>query len=597
MPDDLVARLNAAFEGRYRIERPLGEGGMATVYLAQDLKHHRPVAVKVFEAQVGDPATAERFAREIETIAGLRHPNILPLHDSGQADGLMYFVMPFVDGGTLRDHLRRQGPLSLEAALRIAKEIAQALAYAHRRGIVHRDIKPANVMMDSGHAVVSDFGVALLAAGSSQDRLTKTGASPGTPAYMSPEQLDDHGTVDSRSDLYSLGCVLYEMLAGDPPFTGSTVRAVISRKLVDPVPSLRSVRDSVPDGVERLTLQTLERTPADRPRSAADLAERLARLESEASARDTETAGLHLDSGLIRSPRQLASLVATMTVGAALLLTTIGMLTTRVFDRKIQMPPMYTPSRSDYLAVGTQAVIPLVIWGFAAFVVWFLVARYVFPLTEGGISLVTRAASAKPTAPARPAIRRATRSWPGASLADLFMVSMLALSVLVLALPPMRNVYFALVDVTTEALGCEERPLHRLHAFGLPALIVGFGLARHALFRRLRSLRTPMGRWTIARWASAVWLVVLVVIAALPWRVLWDSNYPRALIGTERAYVIVEDEQRVLAYTPSTRSVRPYDRDAVEVTGLGVVGYLFEEPEVFESAMPGCDAVTLGSTS
>ena len=596
--EDRGAHLNAALEGRYRVERRLGEGGMATVYLAEDLKHRRSVALKVFETSDGAPVAAERFEREIETIAGLRHPHILPLHDSGQSDGLMYFVMPFVEGGTLRDRLRREGPLPLGEALRIAKEIAQALAYAHARGIVHRDIKPANVMLDSGHAVVSDFGIAFLVAASAEDRLTHTGATPGTPAYMSPEQVDEDGVVDARSDLYSLGCLLYEMLAGDPPFTGSSARAILSRKLIDPVPPLRTIRVSVPEAVERLTLQCLERTAGDRPRSAAELAERLARLEAEAGSRDRETAGLSLDPGLVRSPVQLVSLVATMALGAGLLLTTIGMLATRVFDQKVQMPPMYAPSRADYLVVGTQAVVPLLIWGSVGIGAWFLISRFLFPVTSSGISALTQAAIGKQTVTKtiRSAIRRGSRSWSGASLADLFLVAMVTVPVAVITLSPLRSVYYALMDATTEALGCQERSLHFAFSLGLPALIVGFGLARHSLFRWLRNRRTPSGGWAIARWVSAAWLVVLVVIAALPWRVLWDSDYPRALIGTERAYVIVEDDQRVLAYTPSTGSVQSFERDAVSVTRLGVVGYLFEEPEVFESTLPGCTAV-LGAAS
>jgi hypothetical protein len=174
---------------------------------------------------------------------------------------------------------------------------------------------------------------------------------------------------------------------------------------------------------------------------------------------------------------------------------------------------------------------------------------------------------------------------------------MVAVSIAVIALPPIGTVYYALLDVATEALGCEQRSLHNLQALGLPALIVGFGLARHTLFRQLRSRRASRSGWALARWASATWLVVLIVVATLPWRVLWDSNYPRILIGTERAYAIVETEEEMLAYTPSTRSVRPYDRDAVDITQLGVIGYVFEEPEVFESGLPRCDAVTQGFTS
>jgi hypothetical protein len=290
------------------------------------------------------------------------------------------------------------------------------------------------------------------------------------------------------------------------------------------------------------------------------------------------------------------SVVATTVLAAGLLLATIGVLATRVFDRKIQMPPMYTPSRGDYLTVGVQAVAPLVIWGCVGIGAWFLVSRFLVPLTSGGISALTEAAFGTQAVTRSATIRRVTRSWSRAPLADLFLVAMVALSVAVIALSPIRSVYYALLDATTEGLGCEERSVHFAFNLGLPALIVAFGVARHSLFRWLRYRRAPRGSWAIARWLSAAWLVALVVFAALPWRVLWDSDYPRVLIGTERAYLIVEDDQRLLAYTPSTRSVQSFDREAVDVTHLGVSGYLFEEPEIFESSLPGCNAV-LGAAS
>jgi len=292
----------------------------------------------------------------------------------------------------------------------------------------------------------------------------------------------------------------------------------------------------------------------------------------------------------------LVSLLASLALGAGLLLATIGMLATRVFDQKVQMPPMYAPSRDDYLVVGMQAVVPLLIWSAVGIGAWFLVSRFVLPVTTRGVTALTHAALGKQEATVRSAMRRVTQSWSAASLADLFLVAMVAASVAVITLTPIRSVYYALLDTATEALGCEERPLHVIYNSGMPALIVGLGVARHSLFRWLRSRRALVGGWGISRWLSAVWLVILVVVAALPWRVLWDSDYPRALIGTERAYVIVEDDERVVAYTPSSGSVQSFERGAVALTRLGVVGYLFEEPEVFESSLPGCAAV-LGAVS
>ncbi|HEU5261101.1 MAG TPA: serine/threonine-protein kinase, partial [Gemmatimonadales bacterium] len=222
---DPLGLLRAALAGRYTIERTLGRGGMATVYLARDLRHQRAVAVKVLRPDLFDSSGRERFLREIEIAAGLQHPNILPLHDSGAADGLLYYVMPYVEGESLRDRLDRENQLPVDEALRIAREVAEALGYAHGHGIVHRDIKPANVLLSAGHALVMDFGIAHAISEAGGPQLTERGIAVGTPAYMSPEQASGREAVDARSDLYALGCVVYEMLAGEPPFTGRTAQA------------------------------------------------------------------------------------------------------------------------------------------------------------------------------------------------------------------------------------------------------------------------------------------------------------------------------------------------------------------------------------
>ena len=273
---DQLARLQAALTGRYTIEHELGRGGMATVYLAQDLKHGRPIALKVLRPDLAAALGPGRFLREIEIAARLTHPNILPLHDSGEAGGLLYYVMPYVDGESLRSHLAREGPLPLDQALAIAREVASALGYAHEHGVVHRDIKPENVLLESGHAVVADFGVARAVWELAGDRLTETGIAVGSPAYMSPEQAGAEERLDGRSDIYALGCVLYEMLVGEPPFTGPTPRAVAAKHLRQSVPSARVTRPGVPAAVDRVIRTALAKVPADRFSDAAHFAAALA---------------------------------------------------------------------------------------------------------------------------------------------------------------------------------------------------------------------------------------------------------------------------------------------------------------------------------
>ena len=277
-------RLSAALADRYRIERELGQGGMATVYLAEDLKHHRRVALKVLRPELAAAIGAERFVREIRTIAVLQHSHVLGLIDSGEISGTAYYVMPYVDGGSLRDRLRREQQLPVGEAVRIATEVASALDYAHRHGVVHRDIKPENILLTAeGEALVSDFGIARLV-GAADEALTQTGMSLGTPAYMSPEQASGDKSVDPRSDLYALGSVVYEMLAGEPPFTGPSAQAIIAKRFNTAPAPLRVVRPEVPERVESAVAQALARVPADRFPSTAEFAAALAADTARASA-------------------------------------------------------------------------------------------------------------------------------------------------------------------------------------------------------------------------------------------------------------------------------------------------------------------------
>src|SRR5216110_2501686 len=269
------ARLQAALADRYALERELGRGGMATVYLAQDLKHHRKVAIKVLRPELAAALGPERFLREINTAARLNHSHILPLHDSGEADEFLYYVMPYVEGATLRERLAREGQLPLAEALQIAREVADALSYAHNHDVVHRDIKPENILFQAGHAVVSDFGIARAITAAAAGTLTETGIAIGTPGYMSTEQAPESERLDGRSDIYSLGCMLYEMLAGEPPYTGANARSVIAKQLTDPVPSVRRLRDTIPPAIDGAVSKALAKAPADRFVTAAQFAEAL----------------------------------------------------------------------------------------------------------------------------------------------------------------------------------------------------------------------------------------------------------------------------------------------------------------------------------
>ena len=270
------AALSAALADRYRIDRELGAGGMATVYLAHDLKHERPVALKVLRPELAAVIGAERFLTEIKVTANLQHPHILPLHDSGEAGGFLYYVMPFIEGESLRDRLTREQQLPVTDAVRITGEVASALDYAHRQGVVHRDIKPENILLHDGRALVADFGIALAASRTAGARMTETGMSLGTPTYMSPEQAMGEREITARSDVYALGCVAYELLAGEPPFTGPTAQAIVARVMTERPRALRAQRATVPPHVEAAIQTALEKLPADRFPTVAAFATALA---------------------------------------------------------------------------------------------------------------------------------------------------------------------------------------------------------------------------------------------------------------------------------------------------------------------------------
>jgi serine/threonine protein kinase/tetratricopeptide (TPR) repeat protein len=270
-----LEQLKAALADRYHVERELGEGGMATVYLAHDLRHNRKVALKVLRPEIAAALGEQRFLREIQVTANLHHPHILPLYDSGSVDGALFYVMPLVQGESLRDRLAREKMLPVDETVRIVRQIAGALDFAHRHGIIHRDIKPGNILLHDGEALLSDFGIAIDPTEAVGDRLTETGLSIGTLQYMSPEQATGERDLDARSDVYALGAVTYEMLAGEPPITGASARAIIAKLVTERPTSLRVVRDVVPPSLDDAVMRALAKAPADRFSSAHEFAEAL----------------------------------------------------------------------------------------------------------------------------------------------------------------------------------------------------------------------------------------------------------------------------------------------------------------------------------
>lgn len=301
---DPLAGLKTALADRYRFDRELGRGGMATVFLAEDLKHHRAVAIKILKPEVAIAVGAARFLREIEIAARLTHPNLLPLHDSGEVDGFLYYVMPFIEGETLRDRLHREKQLPLEVAIAIACDVADGLEYAHAHGIVHRDIKPENILLQSGRAIVADFGIARAVTASAKESLTSSGVVIGTAQYMSPEQGLGESEISLKSDIYSIGCVFYEMLVGEPPYTGPTIQAIVARHAAAEIPSLRLVRPDIPEEIEIIVRKALGKVPAARFPSAAALAEALRNY------------GKRKRKFTLRGRRRIAAIAAVLVIGA-----------------------------------------------------------------------------------------------------------------------------------------------------------------------------------------------------------------------------------------------------------------------------------------
>ncbi len=357
----VIDKLSAALADRYRIERQLGAGGMATVYLAQDLKHDRQVAIKVLKPELAAVLGAERFVVEIKTTAALQHPHILPLFDSGRAGGqaggeFLYYVMPYIEGETLRDKLNRETQLGIAEAVKIATEVADALDYAHRHGVIHRDIKPENILLHDGRPMVADFGIALALSAAAGGRMTETGLSLGTPHYMSPEQATAEKEITGRSDIYSLASVLYEMLAGQPPHLGGSAQQIIMKIIAEPAEAVTKFRKSVPANVAAAVGKALEKLPADRFESARAFADALANPGFTVSRPAGQGGGVAVDA------RWRRRFVAMTVLAAALGLLAVASLLRRAASPAPSLGLVrFRLSGNDSLKINTQATTPFAV--------------------------------------------------------------------------------------------------------------------------------------------------------------------------------------------------------------------------------------------
>ncbi len=336
MPD-LLDRLKTALADRYAIEREIGAGGMATVYLARDLKHDRQVAIKVMKPELAAAVGAQRFLQEIRVTAKLHHPHILPLFDSGQAEGFLYYVMPFIRGQTLRERIVKEGELPVNETVRIIREVVDALAFAHSEGVVHRDIKPDNVMLTGGHAVVADFGIAkAVSEAAGRDQLTKAGVPLGTPAYMSPEQATGNPLVDHRTDIYAVGVMAYELLTGRTPFTGSTLQSIVAAHVTEQVDPVSRYRDQVSGELEAVVMKCLAKKPADRWQTAGEM---LPYLDSLATSSGGLTPASAMPVTAVSGPRKFFN---PMVWGGVAVLAAIG-----VFGLTMLKPEPFTITVSN----------------------------------------------------------------------------------------------------------------------------------------------------------------------------------------------------------------------------------------------------------
>ena len=576
---------------RYRIERELGRGGMGVVHLAWDGKNRRNVAVKVLRPEVAAVVGRDRFLREIEVAGSLSHPHILPLHDSGEEDGSLYYVMPYVAGETLADRMRREGMLDIADSLRIAGDVADALAYAHQRGIVHRDIKPANVLLDAGHAIVSDFGLAILISSIEESRLTSTGITVGTPIYMSPEQSLGRRDVDGRSDIYSLGCVLYEMLCGEAPFGTREPQAILARKMGTP-PPMRVARETIPESVERITFKALCRNPADRFRSAGDLGQalRVATMEQHLAS-PAQLVIDSIDGGATATARtgtnelRPFSLAWNLAAAGAVLGVCVlsGLLANRVYDVTLGMPAAHSSNVLQALRVGPKALAPGLILG----TIWFAAYLLVKQLVRLFIAWLN----------AEPSIEQSLRNWRSSTgtlrraatispaiVAEVLFAASIVASFAVLFL--FGSFLSEIWNGNTSIFAKDCHDLYHRYSIAMSGAVVALAGGWLRALRYLRARSATPSSLRLVRIGGAVVILVMILSMTAAWRLYFDNDRPRALLEGQPVYLLHDEPDDIVLYHARTREVRHFHRAVPALTRLGTEGYIYEHETGCSTSAP-----------
>lgn len=576
-----------ALAQRYRIERELGRGGMGVVHLAWDLNNRRNVAVKVLKPEIATLIGRDRFLREIEIAANLSHPHILPLHDSGEEDGELYYVMPYVQGESLAGRMTRLGMLEIQESLRITREVADALAYAHGKGIVHRDIKPANILLESGHAVVADFGMAFVASTLPSERLTSTGITLGTPIYMSPEQSLGRRHIDGRSDIYSLGCVLYEMLCGETPFGSREPQAILARKMAHP-PPMCIARDTISESIERVTLKALCRNPADRFRSSAEFAHALeaATIDQHWMQEDGTTArALHDSAGdfsgeahaiprRTSQPTWLKRIIA-VAAGAMGLCLLTGFVANAVYDLRMEIPSGHRSTDFSLIVIGAKALVPSIFFAFVWFAGYFILKQVARLFVTWVKATSTVEVSVQNWRRSSDSLRTRLREIHPRTLAEVFVSVGVVVSLVVLITfgSFLRSVW----DGSDAWFSTACYPLYYKWTFAMCGVILALtGAWLHAV-SFLRARRAAHSSVALVRWAGVAVIVLMTVLMQAPWRLYFENARPRATLNGQPVYVLAHEDDDLVIYNAATRNTEHYHRAGIPaLTLLGTDGYVFE---------------------
>jgi serine/threonine protein kinase len=596
----------------YKILEKLGEGGMGIVYKAHDTKLDRTVALK-FLPPAGGEKEKSRLIREARAVAQLDHPNICTVHEIGDSEGVPYIAMAYIEGETLKDRIENE-PLPMNDVIDYARQIARGLQSAHRKHITHRDIKSANIIVTpDGQIKIMDFGLAKLAG---RTQLTQEGSTAGTVMYMSPEQARGED-VDHRTDIWSFGVVLYEMLTGRLPFQSEYETAAVYSILNENPPSIGGYNQDVPPELEAIVRKALQKNKEDRYQQLDELLSDLdvfsgtavkkttfpkkitndPKAESRTQTDSILTRGSKsplVETGAIATPGEdgtkrlttfwWVATTAGVSAAALAITTSVGFITTRIYDLKLGIPADFIPSRTDYTITGIQALVPVFFYAFLGLLA-FVILGYAWRLVCYGIRWAFGAGDTLDSfnRSTTGTLQRMIFGMSSIVLADLFFITVVVTGLL--ALMPFRELVTALWSEGTEALSSANRSLHTWYTLVLTLLILALLLTWRSLVRNLRKRGPIETRALVSVWGSIIAILILVLLVAAPWRLLWNNDHERVLLDGERGYVLIETEADLIIYQTGTRSSVRYPKSGnLNLQRLGSIGYLFEGLRTFESA-------------